>query len=43
MDSCFGNTSNGKRDGMGFDMEDDSRVFFTGGGFRDDIEEPSRF
>lgn len=41
MDSCFGNASNDKRDGMGFDVEDDSHIFFTGEGFKDDIAEPS--
>lgn len=41
MDSCFGIASNDKRDGMGFDVEDDSHIFFTGEGFKDDIVEPS--
>lgn len=41
MDSCFGNASNVKWGIMGFDMEDDSYIFFTGEGFRDNIEEPS--
>lgn len=41
MDGCFGNASNDKRDGIGFDVEDNSHIFFTGEDFKDDIAESS--